>query len=164
MVLQAISCMQKSSSPTETGSQFAMGITITLFLLALLPIILVGCSSPSQVEIDCEAFFENNHLDDEIAVSVVDEFMVMLCSNPSTGYQWSEDAEIADNEVVKQVDHEFLMPAELDPPPPPGTPGVEVWTLSALVRGSTTIDFDYSRPWEGGEKSTWTFRLNVAME
>jgi len=141
-----------------------MRITISLCLLALLLIMIVSCSSPNQIEIDCEAFFENNHPTGEIVVSVEDEFLVMLCSNPSTGYQWSENAEIADTEIVKQVAHEFLMPAELDTPPPPGTPGVEVWTFNALNTGSTTINFDYSRPWEGGEKSTWTFRLDVAVE
>ena len=141
-----------------------MRITVTLYLLALLSIMLVSCSSPNQIEIDCETFSENNHPSGEIVVSEEDEFTVMLCSNPSTGYQWSENAEIADTEIVKQVAHEFLMPAELETPPPPGTPGVEVWTFNALDTGRTSINFDYSRPWEGAEKSTWTFRLDVGVE
>ncbi len=141
-----------------------MRITISLCLLALLLIMIVSCSSPNQIEISCETFFENNHPSDEILVSVEDKFTVMLCSNPSTGYQWSENAEIGDTLIVEQVAHEFLMPSELETRPPPGTPGVEVWTFNALNTGSTSITFDYSRPWEGGEKSAWTFRLDVAVE
>lgn len=141
-----------------------MRITVTLYLLALLSIMIVSCSSPNQIEIDCETFFENNHPTGETLVSVGNEFTVMLCSNPSTGYQWSENAEIGDTEIVKQIAHEFLMPAELENPPPPGAPGVEEWRFNALDTGSTTITFDYSRPWEGGEKSTWTFKLDVVVE
>jgi len=141
-----------------------MRVSAILFLFALMSFILVGCSSSSQVEVNCDAFQENNHLTDEIAVSAGDEFQVMLCSNPTTGYEWMEDAQIAHTEVVKQIAHEFVMAADLDTPPPPGTPGVEVWTFSALDPGSTTITFDYSRPWEGGEKSTWTFKLVATVE
>ena len=141
-----------------------MRVTTTLFLFALLSFILVGCSSSSQVEVNCDAFQENNHITDEIAVSAGDEFQVTLCSNLTTGYEWSTDALIADTEVVKQIAHEFVMAADLETPPPPGTPGVEIWTFSALEQGSTTITFDYSRPWEGGEKNTWTLNLVATVE
>ena len=116
------------------------------------------------MEVNCDAFQENNHLTDAIAVSAGDEFQVTLCSNPTTGYEWSADAEIADMEVVNQVAHEFVMSEDLENPPPPGTPGLEVWTFSAIELGSTTITFDYSRPWEGSEKSTWTFKLDATVE
>jgi predicted secreted protein len=122
-----------------------MRVSAILFLFAQLSFILVGCSSSSQVEVNCDAFQENNHITDEIAVSAGDE--------------WSTDALIADTEVVRQIAHEFVMAEDLENPPPPGTPSVEIWTFRALNQGSTTITFDYSRPWEGGEKSTWTFNL-----
>ena len=141
-----------------------MRVSAILFLFALLSFILVGCSSSSQVEVNCDAFQENTHLTDEIVVSTGDEFQVTLCSDPTTGYEWTADAQIADTEVVKQIAHEFVMAADLETPPPPGTPGVEIWTFSALEQGSTTITFDYSRPWEGGEKSTWTFNLVATVE
>jgi predicted secreted protein len=48
------------------------------------------------------------------------------------------------------------------PPPPPGTPGQEVWTFNALKAGESTISLDYS--WLGGEKGEWTFVLNVVVE
>ena len=65
-----------------------MRVSAILFLFALLSFILVGCSSSNQVEVNCEAFQENNHFTDEIAVSAGDEFQVTLCSNPTTGYEW----------------------------------------------------------------------------
>lgn len=141
-----------------------MRVTSTLLLIVLLSFILVSCSSSNQVELNCDAFQENNHLTDEIALSAGDEFQVILCSNPTTGYEWSADAQIADTEVVRQMTHEFVMAEDLENPPPPGTPGVEIWTFNALDPGSTTITFDYSRPWEGGEKSTWTFNLVATVE
>jgi predicted secreted protein len=132
-----------------------MRVTSTLLLIVLLSFILVSCSSSNQVELNCDAFQENNHLTDEIALSAGDEFQVILCSNPTTGYE---------TEVVRQMTHEFVMAEDLENPPPPGTPGVEIWTFNALEQGSTTITFDYSRPWEGGEKSTWTFELATTVE
>ena len=49
-------------------------------------------------------------------------------------------------------------------PPPPGTAGQEIWTFKALRPGTSTISMDYSRPWEGGEKGEWTFKLTVVVK
>jgi len=46
----------------------------------------------------------------------------------------------------------------------PGTPGEEVCTFKALKKGETTISMEYSRPWEGSEKTTWTFVLTVVVK
>ncbi|MFC1983316.1 protease inhibitor I42 family protein, partial [Chloroflexota bacterium] len=62
-----------------------------------------------------------------------------------------------------QVQHEFIG-QESEPPPPPGTPGQEVWTFKALKKGTTTVFMEYSRPWEGGEKGEWTFNLTVTVK
>jgi len=42
-----------------------------------------------------------------------------------------------------------------------GGAGKEVFTFRTLKKGVSTIDFEYSRPWEGGEKAQWTFKLEV---
>jgi len=64
--------------------------------------------------------------------------------------------------LVEQF-HEFVSP-ESKSPPPPGTPGQEVWTFKALKVGESVISVDYSRSWEGGEKGEWTFVLNVLVK
>ena len=114
------------------------------------------------VEASCDDFMKLRHISKQVEVAVGESFIVTLCSNPSTGFQWSESPEISDETVVQQTGHKLVMP-ESEPPPPPGTPGQEVWTFKALNKGTSTISIDYSRPWEGGEKGAWTFNLTVIV-
>ena len=95
-------------------------------------------------------------------MSVGDSFTVTLCSNPTTGFQW-EEAVISDESVLELASHQFVGP-ESQPPPPPGTPGQDVWVFKSLKPGASAISIDYSRPWEGGEKGEWTFVLNVVVD
>jgi len=127
---------------------------------------LFACSpTPNQVSVDvvCDDFMKLQHISQEVEVAVGDSLIVTLCSNPTTGFRWSELAQISDQSVLKQVDHEFVSP-EGEPPPPPGTPGQEVWTFKALKQGTTELSLEYSQPWEGGEKGEWTFVLTVAVK
>ena len=110
----------------------------------------------------CDDFQSTKHISKEIEVNVGDSFKVALCSNPSTGFQWSETALISDPNIVQQTYHELITP-ESEPPPPPGTPGQQVWTFEVLKEGTTTVSLEYSRPWEGGEKGEWTFKLTVTV-
>ena len=97
-------------------------------------------------------------------VAVGDSFTVTLCSNPSIGLRWAELAEISDQTVVEQVDHKYVAPSEKRGPPPPGTPGEEVWAFKALKEGKSAISLEYDQPWEGGTKADWTFVLTVAVK
>ena len=119
--------------------------------------------SKKVAEISCDDFTTNNHIAKQVDVNDGDTFTVILCSNPSTGFQWVEEAQISDPATVKQTGHNFISP-ESDPPPPPGTPGQEIWTFEALEKGTATISMEYSRPWEGGEKGEWTFELTVSVK
>ena len=105
---------------------------------------------------------KQHHISQEVKVPVDGSLTVTLCSNPTTGFQW-ESAKITDQTVLERVDHKFVSP-ESEPPPPPGTPGQEIWTFKALKKGTSTISMEYSRPWEGGEKTEWTFVLVVVVE
>ena len=138
-------------------------LTTIVFLL-----LLVACTSPIQkawVEVTCDEFNDNNHIEQmlEVHLGETEIFEVKLCSNPTTGFKWSENAQISDTAVLVQENHKFIGP-ESEPPPPPGTPGQEVWTFKALKEGSSTIVFEYSRPWEGGEKGEWTCTVNVIVK
>ena len=140
-----------------------------LVLVGIIAVVSLGqlaCSSvPSQVsvEVSCDDFYEQPAISDEATVAVGDSFTVTLCSNPTTGFQWSESAQISDQTVVEQIDSKFVSP-QSEPPPPPGTPGQRIWTFKALKAGDSTVSLDYSRPWEGGEKGTWTFVLTVTVK
>jgi inhibitor of cysteine peptidase len=115
------------------------------------------------VETYCEEFQNNQHISKTIDLRAGDTLVIVLCSNPTTGFQWSEEAQISGTSILKQENHEFVGP-ESEPPPPPGTPGLQTWRFQTLNEGSSTVSMEYSRPWEGGEKGEWTFTLNVDVK
>ncbi len=144
-----------------------MKIKPILMLTAVaVSMLLVACAAPGQkawVEVSCDEFNNNQHVNQMLEVKSGETFEVKLCSNPTTGFQWSEETQISNTAITIQESHEFIGP-ESEPPPPPGTPGQEVWTFKALQKGSSTIYLEYSRPWEGGEQGEWTCTVNVVVK
>ena len=148
---------------------------ITAGLMVIMALSLLACSpeaaeepvSPApnkvSVAVTCDDFMNQKHISKQFEIQTGGSLTVTLCSNPTTGFQWSESAQISDQNVIKQVDHKFVGP-ESEPPPPPRTPGQEIWTFKALKEGTSTISMEYSRPWEGGEKAEWTFVLTVMVK
>ena len=134
--------------------------------LTLIPIILlaVGCSTiqneQSFLKVTCAQFLENNHLSRNIQVKQGDSILVTLCSNGSTGFQWSESAQISDGDILKQTGHSFI-PPETDTP---GSAGKEQWTLKPLKDGTSKMILEYSRPWEDGEKGMWSLTATIVVE
>jgi inhibitor of cysteine peptidase len=122
---------------------------------------LIACApSTGGVQVSCDDFSKTNDMTKSLEVKAGDTFTVTLCSNATTGYQWTENAVIGDKTIVEQTKHEFVAPdSDLM-----GAPGNEVWTFKALKAGTTTVAMDYSRDWEGGEKGEWTFKLNVIVK
>ena len=137
-----------------------------IFTLAVCTSSLLGCtiaSKQTSIEISRDDFAKHPHVNNEIQVAVGSTITVTLCSNPTTGFQWME-AQISDQTVLEETSHEFIPPSEADGPPPPGSAGKDVLTFKALKKGTGTISVEYSRPWEGGEKGEWTFRLDVTVK
>ncbi len=136
---------------------------ITAFTLLALSLWLVACapSTGTSVEVSCDDFGTQPHMSKQINVTAGDTFTVTLCSNATTGFQWSESAQISDQAVVQQTGHEFVSPENKGLV---GAPGKEVWTFKALKKGTSTIAIEYSRPWEGGEKGEWTFNLTAVVK
>ncbi|KPK48689.1 MAG: hypothetical protein AMS22_14885, partial [Thiotrichales bacterium SG8_50] len=58
-----------------------------------------ACASEEEIEVSCEDFYETQHRSYDIKIGVGNEFTLALCSNPSTGFQWAEQAEISDSEL-----------------------------------------------------------------
>lgn len=141
-------------------------VLICIAAVALLG--LAACSPAATakevpVEVSCNDFSRRQHISLVAEVAAGDSLKVTLCSNPTTGFNWSENLQISDPTVLKQTGHEFISP-ESTPPPPPGTPGQEVWTFEALKSGTSTVSLEYSRPWEGGEKGEWILELTVTVK
>jgi len=142
-------------------------ILVGIVVIVLLS--LVACSSQDSQsvrhEVSCDSFMKDKHISGEAEVPVDGALAVILCSNPSTGFQWSEQAHISDQSVLQQTSHMYISPTgENDEPPAPGTPGKDVWTFGALKTGTAEVSMEYSQLWEGGEKGEWTFKLTVVVK
>ncbi len=136
---------------------------LVLSIIAISALLLACAPAPKQVslEVSCDEFMQQQHISQEVEVAAGDSLIVTLCSNPTTGFQWSETAQISDQTVLQQLDHKFVSPEETGVV---GAPGQEVWTFEALKKGTSSVSMEYSQPWEGGEKGEWTFELTVVVK
>jgi len=134
-------------------------LALTFALVAITLVLCAGCSQV-PVEVSCDDFTKQHNITKEVKVAVGDSFTVTLCSNPTTGFEWSESAQISNQHVLEQTAHEFT-PPEGDTP---GAAGEETWIFEALEKGTTEVTMEYSRLWEGGEKGEWTFVLTVVVK
>lgn len=141
--------------------------SILTWVLIVSALILGSCGQTKaqevSVDVSCDDFSEAQSLTQEVQVPVDSLLVVTLCSNPTTGFAW-EAAEISDQTVLEEKSHEFVSPDDINTAPRVGAAGQEVWTFKALKVGQSTISMAYSRPWEGGEKATWTYELQVVVK
>jgi inhibitor of cysteine peptidase len=121
----------------------------------------IPSAEDADVFIPIGEFQSQPHIDVVMNTVLGGELTVVLGSNPTTGYQWSENAEISDESVIKQVSHGFVEPG-IDEPP--GTPGEEAWTFKALERGTVTIFLEYSRPWVEEDALHWTVTITTTIQ
>ena len=117
------------------------------------------------VTISEEDFNKETQILRQVEVKPGDVFTVALDSNATTGFSWTEQAKIADGNILKQTGHEYIAPrANDDTKPVAGMSGIEEWWFTAGQTGTTTATMSYSRPWEGGEKDVRTFVLMVIVK
>ena len=125
------------------------------------PVTPVTPTGYSDVSIPIGEFQNQPHIDVVMHGVVGGELTVTLGSNPTTGFQWSEDAEISNETIVQQVSHKFVGPG-IDKPP--GTPGEEVWTFEALKKGTVTTFLEYSRPWNPEDIGVWSVTITTTIK
>ena len=117
------------------------------------------------VTASAEDFTKEANITKQVEVKTGDVFTVALDSNATTGFSWTEQAKIADGNILKQTGHEYITPrANDDGKPVTGMSGIEEWWFTADQAGMTTATMSYSRPWEGGEKDARTFVLTVVVK
>lgn len=138
---------------------------ILLFVCAIISLapLLSGCAitcAPAIVDIACDELTQQKNVSRQIEVCPGYTVTVYLCSNPSTGFSWSESADISDQSVIRQISHEFIAPKEQIP----GAPGKEMWFMKAGEKGTGTVKMVYSRPGEAAVKPEWTFTLTVTIK
>jgi inhibitor of cysteine peptidase len=117
------------------------------------------------VTISAEDFTKETNILRQVEVKTGDVFIAALDSNATTGFSWTEQAAIADGNILKQTEHEYIAPrATNDTKPVAGMSGIEEWWFTAGQTGTTTVTMSYGRPWEGGEKDIRTFILTVIVK
>jgi inhibitor of cysteine peptidase len=117
------------------------------------------------VSITAEDFSKENHVLRQVEAKTGDVFTVVLDSNATTGFRWTEQAKIADGNILKQTEHAYVAPRANDANNPvAGMSGIEEWWFTAVRTGTTTVTMSYDRPWEGGEKALRTFVLTVIVK
>ncbi|MFC1893683.1 protease inhibitor I42 family protein [Chloroflexota bacterium] len=141
-----------------------MKLKIILILAAVTTLLsLFACSQASQIslEIPYEDFTRDQHFTWAANTDIGDTIIVKVGSNPTTGFTWPDIVQISNQDIVRQTDHKFVSPGQTAVP---GASGKDVWTFKALKTGTTTISMGYSKPWEGGEKSEWTFIATIIVK
>lgn len=134
-------------------------------LIAAMPSFVLGCSllaKQKSVAVSCADFYNQHHITRQVSVAVGESFAVRLCSNVTTGFKWSESAQMSDESVLQQTSHDFDAPQGYTDIA--GAPGMENWTFRAVNTGISNVFLEYGQPWEGGEKAEWTFNLSVSVE
>jgi inhibitor of cysteine peptidase len=80
-----------------------------------------------------------------IRVNVGDDFIIMLKSNRTTGYEWQIDKPL-DGNAIGQEGLKYV-PSDTGLV---GSGGIEEWKFIAKKSGRSKIFFKYVRPWEKG--------------
>jgi len=137
---------------------------ILIFAVVAVSLVLLACSPASKqasVEVSCDDFRKKQDISTEVQVATGDYITVALCSVPTAGYLWPESAQISDQAVLKQDDHEIIPPEDKNLV---GGAAKTVWTFVALKEGAVTILMEHTQPWEGGDKNGWIFELTVVVK
>ena len=135
-------------------------VALLLLLVLILPTLsCVVTSRDTYVEISCDDFIENpTSIRNDFKMEIGDKLYIELCSNPTTGFEWSY--EMSGDSAIKEEDHDFDAP-EGDVL---GASGKETWTFEGINKGNTEIFMEYSQPWDGGIKQEWTYRIMITVE
>ena len=132
--------------------------------IAIVIILLAACSPPppqSRVyTVNCDPFMEVKHVSLPAEAAVGATITIVLCSNQTTGFQWSELAVIDAPTILEQIEHKYTPP---EAGANVGVAGKETWIFRAVKKGKTTAFMEYSQPWEGGIKKEWTFTLQATV-
>ncbi len=145
------------------SKMFAMLTVATLFLL-------LGACSSAKAQYTVEAQYEDfakvqgtisRHVTKSLDVPAGSSITVTLWSNQTTGFRWSESANIQDQTIVQQTGHKYLAPEDKGVV---GSAGNEVWTFKTLKAGTTMVSMEYSQPWEGGQKDVFGFFLTINVK
>ena len=123
--------------------KFPMGRRLILFVVTTVAVLtLFGyfSSRTSAVQTKLPEYTDSSKT---IKTKVGQEFVIVLDSNPTTGYGWQLAGEI-DKKVLSivEITHKTSKSGRI------GAGGKDRWTLKGLRAGTVTLSLQYVRPWE----------------
>ena len=134
------------------------------FLMIGMFVGLCGCAGAEPgIKVSCDDFYAEGTRSGMVELASGERLELVLCSNPTTGFKWDDQAEISEPAVLEQVAVAFEEPAASEDKALAGAPGAQKWTFQGMGTGSTQVVLTYSQPWEGGEKNAWTYTLSVTV-
>ena len=111
-----------------------------------------------------------SHIEKTIVTRVNQQFIIVLDSNPTTGYEWEESY---DEGMLKLVESKFQRAGRrpkgakgAKPAKPPeeglvGVGGTQYFRFKALETGKTEITFTYKRAWETDLAEQRVFSVDI---
>jgi len=128
---------------------------ILLFIGFLLPFISFSQKKMDPRPVDSPKF----------NVKCGDSFVILLPSNPTTGYSW-QIYEFKDSSLVAKVENTYVSEAHQTEGAPVivGAAGHEKWIFKASKKGKAVIKFKYCRPWETDDKNAITKKYTVKVK
>ena len=124
-------------------------LAFLVILLLLVTGLFAGCGSQQQPK-------EYTDPSQGIEVGVGGQFIIVLESNPTTGYKWEANF---DNSLLKLVKSDYKQSdakAGIV-----GAGGKEYFTFEALKKGDTKITMTYKRSWETGSAEQKVFSVSI---
>jgi inhibitor of cysteine peptidase len=90
---------------------------------------------------------------DKFVVTVGEEIMIRINSNPTTGYRWQPQY---DDNILDLNSHDFVPVSEMI-----GSSGVERFRFKARKAGKTSVKMIYKRPWDNIPQDKREFSVTV---
>jgi len=110
--------------------------------------LLAGCAGGIETYTDA---------DKTISANVNQEFVITLDSNPTTGYNWEEDYDVA---MLKLVESKYE-PGKQAEEGMVGAGGTQYFRFQALKTGTTEITLTYKRSWETESADQKVFTVDI---
>ena len=141
----------------KLSSRDGCAAAVMAFLLAVWAMS-AGCRLGShniKITVEYADFQSQPHYSRNIELLLGAELTLVLFANGTTGYGWTNPAELGDPAILEQTDHQYV----IRPNPRPGEAGHEVFTFDTKEKGTCTIYLEYKRP--SSTEVAYTFTLNV---
>lgn len=127
-------------------------LVATLVLLSLTAI-LAGCAGGATKT------YSAADAGKTLAVNVGDQITIVLESNESTGFVWSQ-ADGTNAKIVEKVSNQYYASTSNTV----GAPGEDTWIFQAMKTGQTKIKLNLGKPWETDvvplKSLTYTIKVN----